>query len=316
MGDRTGIAWTDASWNPVRGCTRVSPGCVHCYAETVAARFSGPGQPYQGLAQWVTRPGGEREARWTGKLAFVETMLDQPLRWRRPRRIFVNSMSDLFHEAMPDEWIDRVFAIMALAPQHVFQVLTKRPERARAYLASLPATGAPDRLTRIAARIGAETRGYRGSAGLVDRPLPNVWLGVSVEDQARADERIPILLDTPAAVRWISAEPLLGPLDLDRWLPYSQHWRQAEPSRASLGLPCLEWVVIGGESGPGARPFTLGWGKDLIRQCRAGSAAVFMKQVGSVPVNREGERCPHIRDLKGGDPAEWPEELRVREWPR
>lgn len=122
MADKSKIEWTDATWNPIRGCTRVSEGCTNCYAETVAARFSGPGQPYDELAKMVTRPDGRHEARWTGEVRLIETHLDDPLRWRKPRMVFVNSMSDLFHEKVPDEWIDRIFAVMALAPQHTFQI--------------------------------------------------------------------------------------------------------------------------------------------------------------------------------------------------
>ena len=180
------IEWTDATWNPVRGCTRVSPGCGGpgdqggCYAERMAARFSKPGQWGHGYAEMV---GGK--PRWTGKvgLAPIDT-IEAPLHWMTPRRIFVNSTSDLFHESILDEWIDRMFAIMALCPQHTFQVLTKRPERMRRF-GSLSAA----------------------------RPLPNVWLGVSAERQQEADERIPLLLETPAAVRFVSTEPLLGPVD-------------------------------------------------------------------------------------------------------
>lgn len=249
MPDKTNIEWTDATWNPIRGCTRVSEGCRHCYAETVAARFSGPGQPYEGLAEFVTRPGSAREARWTGKVAVVETLMDWPLRKRKPLRIFVNSMSDLFHEAVPDEVVDKVFRVMSMARKHTFQVLTKRPERMRRYLTHEAVQG----------RIS-----YQGRAIW---PLPNVWLGVSVEDQATADARIPILLDTPAAVPWISAEPLLGPLDL------TQYFHAPIDSRRGLA-----WVVVGGESGPGARPMHPDWARSLRDQCAA--VPFFFKQWG------------------------------------
>ncbi|EQD41740.1 Phage Gp37Gp68, partial [mine drainage metagenome] len=193
MGDRTGISWTDATWNPLRGCSRVSAGCVHCYAEIVAARFSGPDQPYEGLLHPITHG-------WNGQLRFVEGALEQPLRWSRSRLIFVNSMSDLFHENVPDDWIDRIFAVMALAPRHTFQVLTKRPERMLAYLGQLT----DNREHAIGAQMLAISRGR--DPGLPELPLPNVWLGVSVEDQAAADVRIPLLLQCPATVRWLSCE--------------------------------------------------------------------------------------------------------------
>ena len=209
------------TWNPIRGCTRVSPGCggpgPHggCYAEGIAARFSGPGQPFEGIAEMR---GGK--GRWTGKLAFVEAKLTEPLRVRKPTTWFVNSMSDLFHEAVPDAWIDRVFAVMALCPQHTFQVLTKRSARMRAYLT------APSFGMRIGGELMRAARGHAGAEahviGLTHRltvqclPLPNCWLGVSTEDQRRADERIPDLLATPAAVRFVSAEPLLSAIDFMR----------------------------------------------------------------------------------------------------
>ena len=233
MADRTGIEWTDATWNPIVGCSVVSPGCTNCYAMKMAARIEAmqPGTHYAGTTQ-ASKAG----AVWTGKLKFApDSVLTQPLRWRRPRKIFVNSMGDLFHEDVPDEWIDRVFAIMALCPQHTFQVLTKRSARMRAYFSD------PKQSARVViamgeiiiASQGAEHGPYQGEAarlaafrmraldiigpsGNLPLVLPNVWLGVSAEDQRRADERVPDLLATPAAIRFVSAEPLLGPLDLTR----------------------------------------------------------------------------------------------------
>jgi protein gp37 len=320
----TGIEWTDETWNPLRGCSRKSQGCVHCYAEPIAARFSGKGQPYEGLAHFVTRPDGSREARWTGTVAMADDrVLTQPLRWREPRKVFVNSMSDLFHEDVPDEWIDRIFAVMALAPQHTFQILTKRPERMRAWFAErwqgttaakigdleIPA----GKETGRQSRVEFECEPLLQQFGLADTendemwtaegdckamqwqwPLPNVWLGVSTEDQAAADERIPILLDTPAAVRWISAEPLLGPIDLrnmEAVAPGRRGWSALADARP--GHATLDWVVVGGESGPHARPMHPDWARSLRDQCQqaarsgatgeAGKAGVpfFFKQWGS-----------------------------------
>ncbi len=233
MADRTGIEWTDATWNPIVGCSVVSPGCTNCYAMKMAARIEAmqPGTHYSGTTQ-ASKAG----AVWTGKLALApDSILTQPLRWRRPRKIFVNSMGDLFHEDAPDAWIDRVFAVMALTPQHTYQVLTKRSARMRAYFSD------PKQSARIViamgeiiiASQGAEHGPYQGEAarlaafrmraldiigpsGNLPLVLPNVWLGVSSEDQRRADERVPDLLATPAAIRFVSAEPLLGPLDLTR----------------------------------------------------------------------------------------------------
>jgi protein gp37 len=221
MGHNTGIEWTDDTWNPIVGCSVVSPGCTNCYAMRQAGtRLDGnPATPlYAGTTQ-RSKAGPV----WTGKVALAtDKTLLAPLRWRAPRRIFVNSMGDLFHEAVPDEWIDRVFAVMALAPQHTFQVLTKRSKRLRAWFAGTEDTG--DAFTRILSRAPKMMEGGDDWWDfLSDRgwPLPNVWLGVSAEDQPRADERIPDLLATPAAVRFVSAEPLLGAIDLT-WIPWAE----------------------------------------------------------------------------------------------
>ena len=221
--------------------------------------------------------------------------------------IFVNSMSDLFHEDIPIWFIDRVFAVMAMADQHIFQVLTKRPERMREYFDGYRPDG--ERHAAIWAQAvqhwaWTEQRDYFHFL-----PLPNVWLGVSVENQETANERIPLLLKTPAAVRWISAEPLLGPVDLNQ-----REWI-IDKTRFKYTLGCyLDWVVVGGESGPKARPFTLGMGMDIIRQCVADNVPVFMKQTGNNPVSLDGKRWPNITG-KGHDPLEWPAEMRVQEYP-
>jgi protein gp37 len=305
MADRTKIEWTDATWNPIRGCTRVSEGCRHCYAEGMAGRFSDPGQWGHGLAQRVALPGGGTDHRWTGKVELVDTALDLPLRWRRPRRIFVNSTSDLFHDAVPDEWIDRVFAVMALAPQHTFQVLTKRPERMRAYACAadvaervwLQTSDVADHLKLWALAAHGAVWG-----GETPWPLRNVWLGTSIEDRATADERIPHLLATPAAVRFISAEPLLGPVDLTGIaIPRPD-------LRASVILDVLngtgglvrggpgriDWVICGGESGPGARPMHPAWARSLRAQCQAAGVPFFFKQWG--------EWAPDTGPLHASDP--------------
>lgn len=362
------IEWTDRTWNPVRGCSRVSEGCRNCYAERQAARFSAPGETFHGFVRWKSRVSGlqyaERGAAggadpvWTGRVELIPEKLAEPLSWRKPSRVFVNSMSDLFHEALPDAAIDRVFAVMALAPQHTFQVLTKRPERMRAYMARLARSpGCADHLFD-AARVDG-----RRIARLA-WPLQNVWLGVSVENQATADERIPHLLATPAAVRFVSAEPLIGPVDLGvsraKGLPT---FREAdtfyetlvapslrpdgskEPGRSLArpgrgwvpwrvtGATYLDWVIVGGESGPGARPCDVAWIRSAVAQCRAAGVPCFVKQLGARPESEEGcrdcdqcsarQRCTlsvpylmRLRDRKGGDPSEWPEDLRVREFPQ
>jgi protein gp37 len=333
---KTSIEWTDRTWNPIRGCSRVSEGCRNCYAEQVAARFSGEGQAYHGLAR--RRSNGE--AQWTGDVRLIEEHLSDPLSWRTPARVFVNSMSDLFHEKLTHEQIDQVFAVMALAAQHTFQILTKRPERMLQYFAEifqrrtdLP-IGPLDRHGKILEAV--ESIVYRGE-GLTrfhgDRwwtpegglrahtqpwPLPNVWLGVSVENQAAADERIPLLLQTPAAVRFLSCEPLLGPVDLKDCgtTPYFTD-RGCLPDRPGTSV---DWVIVGGESGRGARPCDVEWITDLVAQCDFAGVPCFVKQLGRHPVARTNGvvTWPEVdlRDRKGGDMAEWPEELRVREFPR
>ena len=296
----SGIEWTDETWNPTLGCSRVSAGCEHCYAERFAHRGLSPS--HHGL----TVDSG-KGPRWTGEVRLLPERLDQPLRWRKPRRIFVDSMSDLFHESVPDEFIDRVFAVMALCPQHTFQVLTKRPERMRDYLKNHVAGGrhiwtAAQRIEMPGGRHKAET----------SWPLPNVWLGASIENQETADERIPHLLATPAAVRFVSAEPLLGPVDLDpaRMFPTDECF-QAPPK--------IDLVIVGGESGPGARPCNVEWIRSIVQECKAAGTACFVKQLGAKP---EGSfdsidgRGRLLKSRKGADMDEWPEDLRVREMPK
>jgi protein gp37 len=353
MSAKTSIEWTDRSWNPVRGCSVVSAGCKNCYAMKVAARFSGPGLAYEELA--LRSP-----ARWTGKVRLVADDLDAPLRWSKAQRIFVNSMSDLFHEGLSDEQIDRVFAVMLVAQSgghhcrrsslshdhdsgdcsgptfapHTFQVLTKRAGRMRAYLS------APRREDRV--RDALHTLGWSFSdevAGSVPWPIPNVWLGVSVEDQRAADERIPLLLQTPAALRFLSVEPLLGPVDFEE-VPMEDRCYGVLGSGG--GLPGIDWVIVGGESGPGARPCSTYWIRDIVAECAAARVPCFVKQLGSRPLERNDcitDRWPgadvedligddsyepryqgelvtlRLRDRKGGDPAEWPDCLRVRAFP-
>jgi protein gp37 len=276
LGDKTKIEWTDASWNPIRGCSRVSEGCRNCYAERIAARFSGPGQAYEGVAEMrrsCGTPGqavhGAKEVpRWTGKVRFIEEHLEDPLHWKKPRRIFVNSMSDLFHEKILDKWIHLIFGVMAACPQHIFQILTKRPLRMREWAREVenrvPKAGCNPWLVDWPSPTGEPRTGKW--------PLPNVWLGVSVEDQKTADERIPLLLQTPAAVRWISYEPALGPVDL---------WKYTYSDVKMKEHSLLDWVVCGGESGPGARPMHPDWARSVRDQCAAAGVPFFFKQWGA-----------------------------------
>ena len=319
----TSIEWTDATWNPVRGCSRVSRGCERCYAEGTARRFAGPGQPYEGLVRLDAK--GKPKAQWNGEVRFLPERLAEPLRWRRPRRVFVNSMSDLFHEALAFEQIAAVFGVMAASPRHTFQVLTKRPERARAFFRFMMAGQSEHGPSEaIACGIHAANHGadvdYFGITS--PWPIPNVWLGVSVEDQATADERIPALLQLPAAVRWVSYEPALGAVDFSRVkVPDAP----SPPSHATVlhafrGFGSrLDWIVVGGESGHGARPFDLAWARSTVAACREAGVPCFVKQLGAAARDVSRGYFPNselrLRNRKGGDMSEWPEDLRVREWP-
>ena len=265
---------------------------------------------------------------WTGEVRFNHQWLDQPLRWRKPRRIFVCAHGDLFHESVPDEWIDRVFAVMALCPRHTFQVLTKRPGRMRDYLSH----GG----TRIRVTVRhAAARHFKIDPGPLPKALPNVWLGVSVEDQDRADERILPLLETPAAVRFVSCEPLLGPVTLDG-ISASRESENLLYSALGCGVLVperLDWVIVGGESGPGARRCEVNWVRSIVAQCHIAGVPLFVKQLGGKPSATDNHEIlmswpDHVlfmpgiimdpirlRDPQGADPSEWPEELQVREWP-
>lgn len=283
----TNIEWTDETWNPIVGCSVISPGCTNCYAMKTAARVERMDRTlerYHGLTQ-PSKAGPV----WTGKIGVAgDKAFLAPLRWKRPRKVFVNSMSDLFHESVPDEVIDRVFAVMALCPQHTFQVLTKRSARMRKYCTH------PERLRFIWSESQRMDVGGRALVRQLTAnpvwPLPNVWLGVSVEDQTRADERIPYLLATPAAVRFISAEPLLGPVDLTQFTPaHSLSWAASTHKGTDgierddlFGRPVegLDWVIVGGESGHGARPMHRAWAQSLRDQCAAADVPFFFKQWG------------------------------------
>lgn len=283
MADATKIEWSDATWNPITGCSVVSPGCTNCYAMRLAGGRLRHHPSRKGLTQ-----SSKAGPVWNGEVRLNEQWLDQPLRWRRPRRIFVCAHGDLFHEAAPDEWVDRVFATMAVARQHQFQVLTKRPARMLSYLAGKMVSA------RVACEISGLTYSRPGCAdhlpALIARllPLPNVWLGVSVEDQERANERIPILLDTSAAVRFVSAEPLLAEVDLRAIrVPGGHHAKP--PLYWDPGMPLgtfdalrsgLHWVIAGGESGPGARPMHPDWARSLRDQCVDAGVPFFFKQWG------------------------------------
>jgi len=366
------------------GCTPVSPGCLNCYAATMARRLEAMGQtPYVGLTYRVGPPNssnpdladpppGKRmlpsRTMFNGTVRCLPDRLEEPLHWKKPRRVFVNSMSDLFHEAVPFEFIDKVFAVMALCPQHTFQVLTKRPERMAEYLTDTRHRS-PDARWWISIvdmngmlcdlRAKVDTRNVTTAGTMC--PLPNVWPGttaadqaradervpqllrspaalrvLSVEDQARADERIPQLLRCPAAVRFLSVEPLLGPVDL------LEAWWHVERDGGDRRDRGIDWVIVGGESGPHARPCDVGWVRSIVGQCRDAGVPCCVKQLGANVVCRNDEVSDWmdqpggpclddirtdgvvmqgdpvrvlLRDRKGGDPSEWSDDLRVREWP-
>lgn len=360
MTDSTGIQWTDATWNPVTGCTKVSAGCKHCYAK------------HQAWPRLTASKGTVYSGRPFENLRCHPERLDQPLRWRKPRRVFVNSMSDLFHEDVPFGFIADTFAVMSVTTRHTYQVLTKRPERMRQFFDWV--ADDEDRIDPL--RVVQPWVPARGGRGGYDNcgpawPPENVWLGVSVEDQATADERIPVLLDTPAAVRWVSYEPALGPVDWLPWLrpvPMCEHANHDQargdaccqhPSglTAECCNPCpvvghqwggLNWIVVGGESGPKARPCDVRWARATVEQCTAAGVPVFVKQLGAHVVasyydeqlqewyDENGWEWPEPynwpdmgrfepgpnsmvriehRSRKGADMDEWPADMRVREYP-
>lgn len=294
MSGKSNIEWTDATWNPIVGCSIVSPGCTNCYAMRMAARLElmGNAPHYAGLAKKVNGT-----AVWTGKLALApEKTLTEPLRRRRPSMYFVNSMGDLFHEDCPDEWIDRVFRTMGacddLGCRHTFQILTKRAGRMLTYM------------TSPRARTAWNAPPMAPNAW----PPRNIWLGVSAERQQEADERIPLLLGAPAAVRFVSCEPLLGPIKFHEHL--GDDWLASGLSGERRGL---DWIIVGGESGPDARPFQIEWAERIVAQCAAADVACFVKQLGAVPLSSGYPLA--LKSRKGGDPQEWPDSLRVREFP-
>jgi protein gp37 len=286
---QTAIEWTDTVWNPVTGCSKVSEGCRNCYA------FALHDMRHKAFTEGKKLP--RQYAKPFSEIQLFPGRLLEPLRWKKPRRVFVNSMSDLFHEDVPEKFLDLVFASMGLCyevsmlgspeevkrPRHIFQILTKRPERMLKYMKRLaemvnldsPLSSAARKVSRAAGHIFWMNAPFITTQWVIDG-FPGLWLGVSVENQKAADERIPLLLQTPAAVRFLSCEPLLGPVDLSRWL---FDWLFVDEPGESVEPP-IHWVIAGGESGSNARPMHPDWARDLRDQCQAAGVAYFHKQNG------------------------------------
>ena len=271
MSQGSRIEWTDATWNPVTGCSAVSAGCLNCYAERGTARLDDLRSPrYQGL---TTRKHGAPA--WTGEVRCHPDLVDWPLGLAKAQSIFVGSMADIFHEKVPDAFLDALFGTMAVASRHRYIVLTKRADRMREW--------------------------FTKRAGTASFPLRNVWLGVSVETQSNAELRMPDLLGCPAAVHFASAEPLLGPLDLTEW---------SQPQCVPKRTHPLDWVIIGGETGLNARTCREGWIASLLADCHAANVAAFVKQLGPKLGRQYGDG-----GKKGDKLETWPDWLQVREYP-
>lgn len=306
MGDRSKIEWTNMTWNPVTGCTVLSAGCAFCYAMKLAG--DDPKLKHHPSREGLTKQTSSGPV-WTGEVRFNQGWLIEPLRKQAPRLIFVCAHGDLFHDAVQVEWIDKVFAVMALAPRHTFQILTKRPQGMRSYIEALP--GRIDELYAAVRNVNnllpkTKVMGddeiiatVRRLARWHDEPLPNVWCGTSVEDQATADERLPVLLATVAALHWCSYEPALGPVDWTAIEPLLASHRdmgytfnalngdilRADGEKAMTGTGCLDWIVAGGESEqPGARtarPSHPEWFRLTREQCEEFSTHFMLKQWGN-----------------------------------
>jgi protein gp37 len=301
----TNIQWCDETWNVIVGCSRISSGCQQCYAATAAKS-----PRLQQFPQYQT------VSNWDGTVQFVESQLIKPLHWKKTKNIFVCSMADLFHENVPFEWIDQVMAVIALCPQHTFQVLTKRTLRALEYFSqqSLWVKWYEAAQNFLWGEIGENFGGLINlQQYFIDQPfpLPNLWLGTSTENQQMADKRIPILLQIPAAIRFLSCEPLLEEIDfrqagaIQKLISDSYEWELVNED--------IQWIVVGGESGPNSRPCHIEWLESIVQQCHAAKTPVFVKQLGANAIFG-GQRFK-TRDKKGGDIEEFPQELQVREFP-
>lgn len=331
MSDNSHIQWTDATWPITTGCTEAGPDCLHCYARQHSWRLAhNPNRKVAQAYQNVTTKTSNGRVQWTGTLNCLAERLDWPLKWKQPRRIFVANMSDLFHEDVPFSFIDQVFAVIFLCPQHTFQVLTKRPKRMMEYFTPESAS----RVSRIAhslvvdGKAGDRRQDFATSVNYF-WPLSHVWIGTSVGTQKAAAERIPLLQKVPAAVRFLSCEPLLEQVYLGQYLTspnldWIHAWEKELksdlngvrylPLPSGAGIPVeknIHWVIVGGESGHNARPCSLDWIHEIVQQCRDAGIAVYIKQLGTAWAKQSGNRM----DSKGGNPEVWPADLRVREFP-
>ena len=369
---KTTIGWTDVTLQLSRGCDPVSPGCANCWAAEIAARFSGPGLAFEGLARFKT-DGRRKLAVWTkAPVQLVPEAMLTALSWRKPKRVFVNSVSDLFHGDIPFEYIAAWWAVMAATPHITYQIVTKRAARMLEFFewlerphgeparAGISACGAYAYNLCQERAVTAETPGdqklqqrWLNASGRVydmwmkgwdSVALPNVWLLVSTENQETFDERVPHLLSCPAVVHGVSAEPLLGPIDLSRYLRPQQEAEERPRGLIALWRPALRWVIVGGESGDNARPCAEAWISNMVKQIRDEQGvpvAGFVKQLGSRPTGSpdctgcegeqfegtaclrcgdtvelaDGMRVLHLKHGKGEDPDEWSPNLRVQEFP-
>lgn len=342
---KTLISWTDETANPLTGCTECDPACLNCYARAASAsprlqQF----EKYHGVV--------DEKGRWTSQINFAPDVLDKLLKKKKPCKIFMPSMSDLFHPGVKDEWIDQIMAAIALTPHITYQVLTKRPERMLEYFSKfqdwqthLGDTGAwASNMADLA--CDRNWRKYHHLDGnnyssdecyeelktsIHSGYFENLWIGVTAGTQKSAEDRIPLLLQTPAAVRFVSVEPMLEEMDISEWLhllPCPQHPNERAAGWGHLPCDCRDWfnkhvasgnlssisqIIIGGESGPNSRPFHLEWAQSLIEQCHGTNTKVFMKQVGS---NAFYQGKPFkTKSRAGSDPSEWPEWAQVQEFP-
>jgi len=301
----TKIEWTNETWNPILGCSKISAGCKNCYAifqsyrnKAISQKLKEDGKNLGRLAYYEKLT--EKDdfgIDWSGEIVFVPEALEIPLKRKKPTMYFVNSMSDLFHENVPNDWIDQIFSVMAISKHHTFQVLTKRPQRMRDYLLN-------DETQTFLRNLAQNNLGF----------LENVWLGTTCENQKTLDKRLPFLLETPAKVRFLSCEPLLENINLN--LDGIIDIFDEEIGEATVQpKDALHWIIVGGESGHNARPCNQSWLRSIVEQCQKFNVPVFVKQLGSNVVN-ENEFSLRLHHRKGGDIEEFPTDLRIREFPR